>query len=171
MDKDFKKKFHKSFSDDNQYKIVFNMSDYLKDEESRVKKVIQRFKSISQEIFHDSDIWVALVIWNQSIETAKDLKACGFKIEDVTSVFKGNINDNIFNFEDYEDSEIIYLYYDKFDFAKLKPLVRAIAGFELAVKPSASITAYFLNFQKDRDVLLNLYDDRGMELFFASGYP
>lgn len=164
MDIELKKIFHKNFTNGIEHKIVFEMSGNIKDENLRVKNVIQRFKEISEAVFINKDIWIALIMWNNSMGTYKDLQDCKFKTDEATLLLEGDINDKIFHFDDYEDCKIIYLYYNKYDFAKVEPLVTAIAGFELGVEPSANVNAYFLNFQEDNAVLLNLYDDRGMEL-------
>ena len=159
-------KFHNSFNIGHTFKIVFAMAGDIKNDNLRVQKVIQRFKDISKEIFRDKDIWIALILWNIERATVKELEVCGFNFENADFKFEGSKYDSVFvgdNFENFQDSQILYLYYNRFDFLKLKGLVKAIAGFELGVEPSANITCYFLNFETGNEVLLNLYDDRGME--------
>ncbi|WP_445440402.1 DUF3885 domain-containing protein [Dyadobacter frigoris] len=65
--------------------------------------------------------------------------------------------------EAFDDAEILYIKYENYSLGKIFPLVQMIAGFDLGFKNTINILSYFLSFQ-NQPLLLNLYDDRGMEL-------
>jgi hypothetical protein len=70
---------------------------------------------------------------------------------------------SVYSKEALNESEILYIKYDSYDYNKLLPFVVAISNFELALEPSASVSAYFMTFDSPT-VLLNLPDDRFIEL-------
>ncbi|MDP2385338.1 MAG: hypothetical protein Q8M29_03120 [Bacteroidota bacterium] len=164
---DFIKAYKKQFIAKNKFKIVFEMGALLKGKE-RVGQVTNRFKEIADFIFEQKELWVLLILWDVERGTKNDLAKCGFEENAATHSYKGKIEDGLlansrFDSQAIKESEIKYLKYEKFSFDKISPIVRAIAGYELGFENSANISAYFLSFE-DTAVLLNLYDDRGMEL-------
>ena len=156
------KKYKKYFSYNDEFRVVFEMGGGLNDE-LRLRQVHNRFKEISEYIFKNDEIWIILILWDIDRDTKGQLKRVGFKEENATKIFKGENEDNLFEREITENDEIYYVNYNKYSFNNIYSLVRAIGGYELGLDCGVNITAYFISF-KDNPVLMNLYDDRGMEL-------
>jgi hypothetical protein len=45
----------------------------------------------------------------------------------------------------------------------VRSVITSIINYEMAEEPSANITCYFINFEKP--VIINVYDDRGMDIY------
>lgn len=159
--------YKRSFGNNSELKLTFEMGG---DEDGikRVNQVVQRFKEISDYIFKDKEVWVLLIIWDANGSNKKELLSSGFNINNATSYFHGDLNDGLINKENfYEDAlneaEILYIKYDLYQFECIFPLVYSKAGFELGIDNTAGIVSYFITFENP-PILLNVYDDRGMEL-------
>lgn len=161
----FVKKYRDHFGKKNKYQIVVSMDERFKGK-AKVVQVMKRFNQVANIIFSDKEIWVLLIIWDAYRGTMEDLTNCGFKYPEI--YIKGDyddelLNTQLFDKEALKESEFFYLRYSKYAFEQIAPIVCAIAGYELGLERSANISAYFINFD-DTPILLNLYDDRGLEL-------
>jgi hypothetical protein len=159
--------FKLSFVSDTEFKVTFEMGQNAKGQK-RVNQVLERFENISKFVFQNDEIWVLLIIWDAKGENKKDFLNIGFDKSIATECYNGKIKDALIKKEQFYDkaianAEIFYLKYNTYLFDKVMPLVYSKAAFELGFQNTASIVAYFISF-KNQPILLNLYDDRGMEI-------
>lgn len=131
--------------------------------QKRVEQALTRSNDIFNLVFDKKEIWVRLILWNLKFQETHDkLISCGFRFEENDGVLEVNNPINLNNAQ-LEDAKVYYIHYNEFDFEKIKPLLSAIFSFELAIQPSADISAVFLNTQ-DSLTLINPYDDRGLNI-------
>lgn len=159
--------YKRNFVINDELKLKFEMGGKMNGEQ-RVNQVLQRFEEISNYIFKNKEIWIFLIIWDANGDNKKELVNGGFDETLASNYYYGKVEDGLIikeNFyeEAFEEAEILYLKYKHYSFDDIMPLVYSKAGFELGFENTAGIVAYFISFE-DQPILLNLYDDRGMEL-------
>lgn len=144
------------------YSCRIELGGFLQDEH-RVKQGIKRSKDIFGTIFENNEIWVRLVLWNlQFSDTYNDLISCGFNFEKSDKVLE--VTNPVGLDEDQkEDTKVCYLHYKTYEFEKIEPLLTAIFSYELALEPSANISAVFMDVNNSL-TLINPYDDRGLDI-------
>lgn len=155
------------FAGNSELKVRFKMGEDMRGAK-RLNQVLRRFEDISDFVFRDKEIWVFLIVWNANEENAKKLLKEMSGEQGATSYYHGKIDDGLVDKERYdeeafEDAEIVYLKYDHYSINLILPIVYSKAGYDLGMEDTTGILAYFLCFE-DHPILLNLYDDRGMEL-------
>ncbi|MEA5260822.1 hypothetical protein VB264_23685 [Arcicella aquatica] len=112
---------------------------------------------------HNKECWLVLKIWDVPLGTFTQLENAGFEINLSDSIFEDNFNDSIIKENYTQNDKILLINYKKYDFEKIRPVIQCIAAYELGIEPSANINAYLISFDNIY-VLINLYDDRGMEV-------
>jgi hypothetical protein len=117
---------------------------------NRIKQALDRSNQILQYCFHNLDIWLRIVLWSDKEEGF--LEKAGLVIQSAYSTFRQK-----------NEEETLYLYYDKFSKSLVEPIITSIVNYELAEEPSANITCYFVNFEKQ--IVINIYDDRGVDVY------
>lgn len=117
---------------------------------NRVSQAKYRSNQILQYCFNGLPIWLRIILWDKRSEI--DLNNAGFTIE---------TSDN--NFRDENEEGILYLYLKKYSPSIVSPIVTSIINYEMAEEPSANIACYFVDFH--RSVIVNIYDDRGMDVY------
>lgn len=150
------------------HKVVFEMGEDTSDDFERVNLVMRKYQTISDYLFQNKAVHIILTSWKNRKETLFDLNGIDFKISTAKKIkFKKDYS-NVVRFDNVEQNdEIIYLEYNEFNFEIVKPLIKGIAGFELALNNSLNARMYLVSFDRS-PTLLNLYDDRGMELISNS---
>lgn len=123
----------------------------------RHERVVTRALRILDHLFRGGSIWLRIECWGESgpntVEPCmNDLQQCGFR---------DDADCRLSLLE--EDSYILLLFWRRYRPDIVEPIVRAIAGFELGIMPSANVRCYFVSFDDDPAVA-NLYDDRGMDV-------
>ena len=152
------------FGKDNKINLVFEMGE-SEDNFERVNSTLIKSKEILDFLFNKKNLWVKLIIWNKSFNTRQQLENCHFDWNKAKVVIE--LNDSVILKEfEKEDTESYCLFYPQYEFENIKPIIQAIAAFELGIYPAANITAYFISFDR-YPFLVNLYDDRGMEVLFC----
>ncbi|MEE1899176.1 hypothetical protein V1389_12555 [Flavobacterium rakeshii] len=154
--------YKKFFSGDNTYKIVFKLNDYLEDNTENFLHVVNKFKEISEYVLANKEVYLLLMKWDKT-QTSQDIKSSGFNEDEADSKFKLEDYKEMINPFLEEEDELICLNYNNYDFSAIKKLAEGIAGFELGIESGLNISIYFISFD-DYPVLLNMYDDRGMEV-------
>lgn len=152
---DFEKEFIDKFGDIDRTSLSkqVKIRCELGGEESdlrRVEQALDRAIKIFSTCFKDSDIWLRVVLWDK--KAMENLKAAGLCLQDATIEFGSNT-----------DNSIRYIYYEKFSKSIIYPFISTIINYDLGYEPSANITCYFLNF--NLRVIVNLYDDRGLDIY------
>lgn len=167
---DFINLYKQFFSKNNELKLRFEMGGKLKSKK-RITQVLKRFEEISSYIFDNKEVWILLIIWDSKGNNKKELLNSGFEksLSLADEYYTGKLRDEVidihnFNIEAFEDAEILYIKYKIYNFNAIFPIVYSKAGFELGANNTAGIVAYFISFSDEQPILLNLYDDRGMEL-------
>lgn len=116
----------------------------------RIKQAVERSNQIMQYCFHESPIWVRVILWGEDEEA--NLETAGLAIKDADKVFR-----------DRQEEEILYLYFKKYSSFLASPITTSIINYEMAEEPSANVTCYFIDFAKL--IIINVYDDRGMDVY------
>jgi hypothetical protein len=163
------KKHFNTFKLKEAIQLVFDMGGKIKNEQKRVNQVLERSREIFTELLCQKDLWLRLTIWDYNTKnTLEELTRCGFDFNKATRFFE--ISDsNDLEYNEQFDAKTYCLYYEKFNFEDIYPLLSAIASYELALNYSANVTAYFISFCSS-PVLINLYDDRGLEVLIKDKY-
>jgi hypothetical protein len=117
---------------------------------NRIKQALDRSNQILQYGFHNLDIWLRIILWSDKEEGF--LEKAGLATQSADSAFKQK-----------NEEETLYLYYNKFSKSLIEPIITSIVNYEMAEEPSANITCYFVNFEKQ--LVINIYDDRGMDIY------
>ncbi|TCC97852.1 DUF3885 domain-containing protein [Pedobacter hiemivivus] len=117
---------------------------------NRVSQAKDRSSQILQYCFNGLPIWLRIILWDK--EGEMDLSNAGLAIETSDK-----------NFRDENEEDILYLYLKKYSPLIVSPIVTSIINYEMAEEPSANITCYFVDF--DRSIIMNIYDDRGMDVY------
>lgn len=88
------------------------------------------------------------------------LKKCGFKLPEKLQSFKTIYKED----DDEVNASYQYLYYftSKKDIFNVKSIIWVILGGELGIRPTAGVSAYFIDF--NREILVHPYDDRGCDI-------
>jgi hypothetical protein len=142
--------------------ITFEMAGKVKNSKNRVANVLERSRLIFSDILAGKDFWIRLCTWDGVTNTLNKLSKVGFKIDKAGAFYEQNEDCELEDNED-ENCEIVYLYYNSFNFEDIYPLILVIASFDLGLEPHIDIKAFFICFHPSH-ILINLYDDRGMEV-------
>lgn len=118
----------------------------------RNRQALFRSRHILDYCFGDSYIWLRIILWNENEEL--NLEKAGLTLDDADPFFK--------------DADILYLFFQKYAYNFVEPVVVSNINYEVAKDPSANITCYFVNFQKS--LIVNIYDDRGMDVYCSNKY-
>ena len=168
---EFINNYKRLFLLDDELKIRFKMGENRRGK-SRITQVLNRFEEISNAVFSDKEVWVLLVIWDPNGKYGTEFVHTGFDTNLANDYYDGTIKDGLivrekFAEDAFSDAKILYIRYENYSFRNIMPLVYSIAGYELTIENTGGILAYFISFEGE-PVLLNLYDDRGMELLSHS---
>lgn len=165
---EFIKNYKAQFTKNKVFQLKFEMGGSIKIKIKRVAQVLNRFEEVSNTIFLNEEIWVLLIIWDAKKSSISKLFSEEFTTNNPKKYYKGEINDGLIetnNFDQgaFDEAEIFYLQYSQYSFDKVIKLVYSSAGFDLAIENTIGITAHYVSFKRE-PILLNIYDDRGMEL-------
>ncbi|MFA6084521.1 DUF3885 domain-containing protein [Mucilaginibacter sp.] len=116
----------------------------------RIAQALDRSNQILQYCLHNLDVWLRIVLWSDKEEAF--LEKAGLVIQSANNIFRQKNNE-----------EALYLYYDRFSKSIVKPVITSIINYDIGEEPSANITCYFINFEKQ--IVINIYDDRGMDIY------
>lgn len=161
----FVEKFNKYLLADTCLHASFEMGGVisLDEPEFRLNQVKERFKEIMDFVFSNKEIYLVLFVWDLDRGTLKELEKCGFN-KDLAQYIGSNFKIDNYKAKKLRKNDIISLYYyPKYSFDCIEPIAQAIGAYELALEPSASIDAYFVSIDSNNELLLTLYDDRGVD--------
>lgn len=160
---EFWSKYKTYFENDKGEQLVFELGEEIDDDNNRLNQALGRFTQIVNSILDNKDVWIILFCWNENLGSFEDLKKCGFNPSNANFIYKIDKENNVTNLEIDDDDGLYLLYYEKYNIGNLIPLASAVVAKDLGLEKSANVNAYFLNFSEN-PILINLYDDRGMEL-------
>lgn len=161
---EFYKRYESSFDNKNCYQTLINIPDTFENNYLKVDYIHRLMENLCDQLFFEKDLYIVLFIWNTDRNTTQELIICGFDENKFDFVFKNIKIDDIKLVENPQNIDINLLYKQKYDYLTVKSIVQAIAGFEIGVEPSCNVSAYFICFSEEADILVNLYDDRGIEI-------
>jgi hypothetical protein len=125
--------------------------------ESTFEKIAQALNRSSQifDYCFRSAIWLRIILWDDNELDFFEKSHINKKQYD--SFFK---QETIIN----ETSvTVLYLYFKSFPKAIIKSISTLIINHDLAESPSLNITCFYIDF--DNAILVNVYDDRGMDIY------
>lgn len=165
MNIEIKQQIIKNFFQKENYKIIFKMGEN-KDDYKRVSEVMEKFRCISEYIFKNNKVWILLFIWDK--EDLNILLKDVF-IQSASTIHKIYNNDSFLSYFPYDteaisEAKIFLLEYDEFRYKNIENLVKLHAGYELALDNTLNISFYIISMSYQYNTLINLYDDRGLEL-------
>lgn len=131
-------------------RVRFNLGEELEDE-YRFQQALNRSTSILDDCFSGKDIWLRIIMWGEN--GLHELKSTGMDLDIANEKIEGKEG----------GYDVLYLYYERYSFQIISPVVASIINYELARDPSAHITCYFVNFY--HPVVVNIYDDRGCDIY------
>jgi RHS repeat-associated protein len=154
----FEKDFIKTFGDNNRSSLVSVKENRIRVElggsltvSNRVEQALFRSKQILQYCFGKSQIWLRIILWDDN--ERENLKKADFKLNHANLFFEGVV----------ANEKVLYVHFKEYAELFVNPIILAIINYEINKEPYANITCYFINFSTP--VLLNIYDDRGMDIF------
>lgn len=165
---DFIEEYKRTFEKSNLYKIVLEMGDSTSLKQEKIAIIQKRFQEIvkitlGKEI---KNIWVVLYFWNSKEQIFTELSDCGIDFKSKKTL-EGKQSDGIVNYQFYNPEHVLYAHYESIELGILTNLISGIARDEIALTPSTEAKAYIISLDA-HPVLLNLYDDRGMEILTSS---
>jgi Domain of unknown function (DUF3885) len=154
----FEKTFIKTFGDISRSSLASVKESRIRAElggsltvSNRNEQALFRSKQMLQYCFSKSPIWLRIILWDAN--ERENLNKADFKLDRA----------NLF-FEDVVANEkVLYVYFKDYVELFVSPIILAIINYETNKEPFANITCYFINFSTP--VILNIYDDRGMDIF------
>ena len=121
-----------------------------KEGENRIKQAIERSTNILKYCFKNKEMFLRIVLWNSDAKIIlKDI------LLDVDNTFERDSTN--------DDENILYVFMKKYKENIGIFISTLIVHYDLALDPSANITCYFVNF--DTPIIINIYDDRGMDIY------
>lgn len=154
---DFEKQFTESFGDINRTTLSEIQENRLRlelgadrSDLGRIMQASSRSKRVLQYCFQNLPFWLRIILWSESEE--KNLEQAGLTVKDADIVFRHKSED-----------EVLYLYFEKYSNTIANSVITSIVNYEMAEEPSANVTCYFINFE--RSLIINIYDDRGMDIY------
>lgn len=147
------------------YKVVFRMGE-SEDAHKRVEEVANKFQYISEYVFKNNKVWLLLFVWEE--EDIKKLQKDKL-IQCANTIYKIHHSDNILSYLPYDtealyEASIFVLEYNEFEYRVFENLIKQHIGYELALDDTLNINFYLVSISPKYNALLNLYDDRGLEL-------
>jgi hypothetical protein len=150
------------------FRYRFELGVNIQDNKKRIAQVIKRTQALFQCVFKAKDKnWIVLHFFADKIKKGNipvhfsNLIKCGFQIKKNDAFqFKKEVHG------DPEDKCYKYTYAIErpAKFNHIYPIVWAIGGSEINIKPTAFVTAYFVNIE--RGIIFYIYDDRGLDIIF-----
>lgn len=146
-------------------RLRFKMSEETyEDKIGMILRVMNKAQAIFDAVFKDSkNISIILDFFspkriknNQLPQSFKDLiEECQFQIslKDIQEVQEIKRDEGYF---------YTYLLKKKPDYNFIKPIIWAIGGKEIGIKPTADVLAFFIDLE--REIIFHLYDDRGLDI-------
>lgn len=134
----------------------------------KVHNIQMVIEKLFNQLFTHNELYIVLFIWNTELKTEFDLMNLGFDYSMVDKVYED------IHFSDHQlidnpkNTKVNLLYFKNYKYEKIKYLVQATATWELAIRPSANVNAYYISFNREGDILVNFHDDRGLEIITTS---
>ncbi len=98
--------------------------------------------------------WIRLSLYNNLDKNLKELISAGFDVKFHEDAFQKAI----------EEGTVIWKEFDRYSIQIFKPLLESHLNFEIGLSPAINAICYFVNF--DDGIVINIYDDRGMDIVF-----
>ena len=165
---EFIERYENSYNRDNCFQSRIEIGEDFESDYLKVKHIHKLMEDICNHFFFNKELYIVLFLWNTNKKTKQELITCGFNYSKIDSIFNDLKISDIKLADNPPNKEVSLLIINKYDFSTIKSIVQAIAGYEILIKPSANISAYFISFGEEYDVLVNLYDDRGIEILTTS---
>ena len=133
-------------------KIRLELGGEKGDDEYRATLAYERALDVLNTTFAGKNIWLRVILWD-TIITNEEL----------------GINDpDLIKFDiKTENSRTLYLHCSQYDTYIVGLILKLIINYELAIEPGLNIQCFYCNF--DLPVLVNVYDDRGMDIVTPNG--
>ncbi|WP_158799432.1 DUF3885 domain-containing protein [Pedobacter sp. L105] len=120
---------------------------------TRINQATERSNLILRYCFGDLPIWLRIILWQKDEESSSESIRLVLGKADLV-------------LRDQKEEEVLYLHFKKYLQSQISPIATSIINYEMAEEPSSNITCYFVNFE--RSIVINIYDDRGMDVYAAS---
>jgi len=146
------------------------MGGEIESSPERFLQVMGRFQKVFLDLFKDSQtLWGILIFYSgRNLENTipkgfNDLiYKCGFKISKNKPVQMKKILEEPLEAEDPKLYKYIYALEIAPKFENFLPIIWAIGGNEIGIRPTAELDAFIFD---PKGIILNLYDDRGLDIF------
>lgn len=132
-------------------KLRIDLGGSLKNTEKRIEQAKLRINEILKFCLSESKIWIHLILWDRLEEV--NLVRAGLNLKLADLVTKKHTPDH----------DILVIYTEKHFEDLISPIILCKLNSELAKSPSADITFYIIDF--DAKLIINIYDDRGMDIY------
>ncbi len=120
------------------------------DGSKRIKVAVTKAIEELNSCFKGENLWLRVILWDKTDE--KDL------LNPVLESIKENLKYSLIE----DNSFILYYFFDIFDIDKIITLVKSSIYYDLGIEPSINITCFYFNLETQ--ILVNIYDDRGMDI-------
>lgn len=135
---------------------------YFSSNENKLPILLGSINDLLKNLFWNNDIYVCLILfWNKRLSnnTINSLK-----LREIYNVIE-NSNEILINKS--EDSTK-FLYFTKVNFKVINKINKAILEKDFWIKPELYLNCFYFNF--DKKLLINLYDDRWMDIISTNDY-
>jgi hypothetical protein len=127
------------------YNLAVGINDHLKRSKIACAEACEMMGK-----YLSNSVYIRLILWNKNNE--QDLN-----IQVLNKVDKFRCDCSII-----DNGVVGYYHINNFDISQINELVQAHINFELGLEPSINATIYYIDFEAK--VLINLYDDRGLDI-------
>jgi hypothetical protein len=160
----YNERYLQHFSKKNDYSFKINLAK-SKDYRKRSTEALITARKTLDIFFNDRPLIIRLVVWNKDMVDLNFIKKEIIKINEV-DVELDLSNSITLSENEKEDTCSLCLYYKRYSFEKISNLVLSVINNEIGRNPALNATFYCINFEDD-PFLINIYDDRGLEILFA----
>ncbi len=135
-------------------RIRLELGGENKSTSDRIRQALYRSSQVLDYCFKNQ-IWFRVILWDNN--EAEFFEKSHINIEECDVYFKQAII-----IEEIEIT-ILYFYYEIFPKLIIDSINTLIINYDLGESPTLSITCFFMDFQNA--VLINPYDDRGLDIY------
>jgi hypothetical protein len=128
----------------------------VSDPKQRRDQVVERCLRVARYVLDNGPFWTRMTVWGEGCHTAlSELQRCGL-----------GFSPDVLMKDAVDDSCVLVNHWKVFSENAVSASAFVIAGFDLGLDPHIDMKCYFVSFV--HNVILNLYDDRGLDVVALS---
>ncbi|VTR49076.1 DUF3885 domain-containing protein [Sphingobacterium thalpophilum] len=135
-------------------RLRFELAGDLEETQSRIREAIERSTDILTYCFKNREVLLRILLWDDNA------------VELLEKIINGTDHQAERTRDLESECDMLYVKMKKYDEFIGNYIKELIIHHDMAIEPSANMTCYYINFEIP--VVINIYDDRGMDVFSAN---